>query len=216
MVTVAEAKIIEEETRAQSACKKWHTEREWRITASMFGDIVKATDRRELELLALTILSPPKLSSPAITHGRTYEETARSELEERLNKSVQKCGLFVSTEHPFLAASPDGLIGGDTIVEIKCPFGGRDVIPTAGKAFPFLVKKPDGSVGLKQNHNYYYQVQGQMAIAKAKMCYFVVYTFRDMLVEKILFDANLFNNVMLPKLQDFYKSVYCPFVASRL
>lgn len=32
------------------------------------------------------------------------------------------CGLFIDSEIPFLAATPDGLVGNDTIVEIKCPF----------------------------------------------------------------------------------------------
>ena len=34
---------------------------------------------------------------------------------------VEPCGLFVDTSKPFLAASPDGVVGQDAVVEVKCP-----------------------------------------------------------------------------------------------
>ena len=33
--------------------------------------------------------------------------------------SVSKCGLFISEQYPFLAASPDGLVGSHGLVEAK-------------------------------------------------------------------------------------------------
>ena len=35
---------------------------------------------------------------------------------------VKECGLFIHPEHNFLAASPDGLIGDNCVLEIKCPY----------------------------------------------------------------------------------------------
>ena len=35
--------------------------------------------------------------------------------------TVEPCGLFVDTNKPFLAASPDGVVGRDAVVEVKCP-----------------------------------------------------------------------------------------------
>ena len=43
MVTLEQAEKIEKLTRDQSASKLWIEERKWRLTASRFGDIVKAT-----------------------------------------------------------------------------------------------------------------------------------------------------------------------------
>ena len=34
------------------------------------------------------------------------------------NVEVQRCGLFISKTHPFLAASPDGVVGDAHLVEI--------------------------------------------------------------------------------------------------
>jgi hypothetical protein len=39
---------------------------------------------------------------------------------------VLSCGLFVDEEIRFLGASPDGLIGCDSILEIKYSFAARD------------------------------------------------------------------------------------------
>ncbi|GBP79799.1 hypothetical protein EVAR_56855_1 [Eumeta japonica] len=40
-------------------------------------------------------------------------------VQERVN--IEPCGIFIDEELPFIGASPDGLIGSDTCVEIKCP-----------------------------------------------------------------------------------------------
>jgi len=42
-VTAADVTDIEQQTRAQSLSSKWHYERAWRLTASCFGDVLKAT-----------------------------------------------------------------------------------------------------------------------------------------------------------------------------
>nr|CAD7418951.1 unnamed protein product [Timema cristinae] len=42
-------------------------------------------------------------------------------LQLQINIDVTNCGLFVDKDQPFLAASPNGLVGDNEIVEIKCP-----------------------------------------------------------------------------------------------
>lgn len=38
-----------------------------------------------------------------------------------------ECGLFIDPNNVFLGATPDGLIGHDTLVEFKCPFTAADM-----------------------------------------------------------------------------------------
>jgi len=45
------------------------------------------------------------------------------------NLKVLPTSLFVDFNLPFLAASPDGLIENDAIVEIKCPYSAKDFSP---------------------------------------------------------------------------------------
>jgi len=80
---------------------------------------------------------------------------------------------------PYLASSPDGLIGDNSIIEIKiCPFSIRDFTPkNAYKENKIKYLKQKGNkLVLKKSHDYYFQVQGQLHITQRKFCYFVVRT----------------------------------------
>jgi len=130
--------------------------------------------------------------------------------------SVRNCGLFINPNYPFLGASPDGLVGESGIVEIKCPFNGKNSKISPGINFPFLEFTDDGIIKLKRNHNYYYQIIGQLALSKKAKCYFIVFTFIDFFVEEIHFDEDFFKVSMLTTLKSFYESSYCPFVSRHL
>ena len=57
-------------------------------------------------------------------YGKEREKEAVRTLNTVLVSSgrcVKQCGLFVDTDTGYLAASPDGVIDQDTLVEIKCP-----------------------------------------------------------------------------------------------
>ncbi len=128
---------------------------------------------------------------------------------------MEKCGLFVHPDFPFLGATPDGLFGDDSVIEVKCPYTGRNSKIVPGKMFPFLAQ--DGSaVVMKKSHKYYYQVMGQLAISKRKLCYFVVYTMIDFLVIEVNYEDEFFRAEMLPKLKSFYVSHFRSYVASTL
>ena len=44
-----------------------------------------------------------------------------SSLQMVLLTGATQCGLYVDTAKCWLAASPDGLVGGEAVVEVKCP-----------------------------------------------------------------------------------------------
>ena len=66
------------------------------------------------------------------------------------------------------------LVGEDHVLEAKCSYTFRNAtIEDALKSETFcLEKKEDGSYGLKENHAYWHQVQGQMYLAIRNYCYF--------------------------------------------
>ena len=123
-VTGDDIRRIEEETRKQSSSPHWFEEREWRITASRFGDISHMTDRRDRLKLSKSLTSRQILSTQPILHGKIYENVAIEQFEKETGHKVEKCGLFVDEQHPYLAASPDGLVGKEFVVEVKCPYNG--------------------------------------------------------------------------------------------
>jgi hypothetical protein len=41
-------------------------------------------------------------------------------MKQCTNLKIEKCSLFVDSEKRFLVASPNGLIGATSVVEVKC------------------------------------------------------------------------------------------------
>ena len=148
-MTAEEAKKIEDCTRGQASSPRWFKERKWRLTASNFGQIVKSTERRDFSSLCDTLLNPPKISTRPIIHGKTCEPIAIEKFESLTNKKVQKCGLFINESFPNFAATPDGLIDNDKIIEVKCPFTARnDMI--CDTSVSFLEMSTEGNLQLKK------------------------------------------------------------------
>jgi hypothetical protein len=172
------------------------------------------TCRRNVEKLCKSIYSPPALCQPTIIHGLTHEIDRRKKFQEVTGHEVTVCGLVVSEAYPFLAASPDGLVGNNHVLEIKCPYVARKsrVDPSS---VPYIERKED-RLQLKCSSHYYDQVQGQMAITGRTKAYFVIYTFADIAVIEIDFSEDYWTNSMLPKLQLFYQKHYKKYLSSLL
>ena len=105
-------------------------------------------------------------------YGKEHEDKAIDTLNNLIKKDnleVQKCGLFVDTSKGYLAATPDGTISNDALVEVKCPIKGveKSLQDLATTDSNFCLHQTDcGKLKLKKSHNYYYQIQGQLHIAK--------------------------------------------------
>ena len=87
----------------------------------------------------------------------------------RQNVDVGACGIFINSNLPFMAASPDGIYScscsRDGCVEIKCPFTYRclyvdDVIDKDNDFC--LQKETGGRYMLKMTHPYDLQVQSKI------------------------------------------------------
>jgi hypothetical protein len=66
------------------------------------------------------------VQSKYLSHGQAFEPLARECYQTETGNTVTQCGLIVSNEYHFLAASPDGSVtdkdGGLGVLEIKCPY----------------------------------------------------------------------------------------------
>ena len=208
-MTEEQAAKIEKETRGQINNPRWKDERQWRLTASRFGEICRSTPARDFDKLAEEIYNPPNIDHvPAICHGRIYEQTAIDAFMAKFHrppmakteKEVKGCGIFIDPRFPYLGASPDGTITGENaIIEVKCPYTGRNEKIKPGNNFDFLEMKEGGDpekFQLKRTHKYYYQVTAEMLFAKRNKCYFVVYTLApDLFIEEISLDEEFFSSI---------------------
>lgn len=187
-----------------------------------------------MDALCKSLFQPLDLNSPAVIHGRTFETVALEKFTEKTAKQVKRCGLFVNPDFPCLAASPDSLIEGEkSLIEVtstqfgisnptkmygdfqvKCPFSIKDkmIDETCGLGY---LELRNGQWQLKRNHQYFYQVQGQLAIAQQDLCYFVVYTHEDCCVLTIPYEPDFFQEMISP-LFKFYYEIYLPFLVKQL
>ena len=212
-VTLDECRTIEKETQGQSDSKIWHLERSKRLTSSLFGRIINRRKAMEPKSLLGTIQKTGKaICTPALKWGRDKEKVALQQyLESHCDPrmKVMECGLIINPRWPWLGASPDGLLidtgkvaGG---IEIKCPFSKKEMnLADACKDKKFFLEMSSCGPKLKSSHAYFYQCQGIMNIAGLQSIDFVVYTEKEMFVEKIMCDETLWNNKMLPELTKFY------------
>lgn len=110
---------------------EWFAARCGKVTASRLGDVIAKTktgpsERRRgymLELIAerLTQSAADHFPSQAMEWGTMHEGLARSAYEAARGLLVEEVGFVQHPSIPMAGASPDGLIGVDGILEIKCP-----------------------------------------------------------------------------------------------
>ena len=223
----AEAAKLEQETLLQRNSDQWWTHRRSRLTASQFGDILSRKSISSAFLKGLAEQTPYVFSRnmpESLKHGIEHESTALKQYCNYLKHSGHPVktfpsGFVVNTGYPFLGCSPDGkVIDGSEedafgLIEIKCPYKHRAVTPETAchGDSQFHLELKDDFPMLKKTHKYYAQVQGQMGITGAKWCDFVTYTFRGMVIERIYFDANFFNSMIL-KLEQFFFKHYAKYL----
>lgn len=65
----------------------------------------------------------------ATKYGTEKEPLAIKAYETYTNEIVNPCGLFVDEKNCFLAASPDGLIQEEGIIEVKCRSSAEKMTP---------------------------------------------------------------------------------------
>ena len=98
------------------------------------------------------------------------------------------------------------------ILEIKCPFSAAKIsVREACAELPnFYCSEVDGKLVLNNDHAYYYQVQGTMALANAMFCDFTVWTPECWEIIEIKFDESKWANHILPSLSTFYRDFMLP------
>ena len=108
---------LEQLTQNQSKSKEWFKYRAGRITASQFRQVLHTDPHKPSVLLLRSVCYPEsnRCSTQATVWGCEHEKDARQAYKSQMIAShdglaITSSGFFVSTEHPYLGASPDALI----------------------------------------------------------------------------------------------------------
>ena len=132
---------------------------------------------------------------------------------------VCKSGLVVCLDSPYFGASPDSKVidGGCSdrfgLVEIKCPQTNYYVTQLDACSHEnFCLEDIDGKPKLKLGHPHYTRIQGQMGVTETSWCDFVVYTSKELSIERIPFDLP-FWLTLRESLKSFYFKYFLPYAA---
>ena len=224
---------IEQSTRDQAQSKNWFSHRSHRLTASQFHSVVmrkkEVTPAFLGRLFSDGSCFSSQVSVPPLEHGRLHEDDAAAEYVSSMHAhgkaslKIFKCGLCVHPLHSFLGASPDRIVFDPSmnpphgLLEVKCPLCLFDADLTPHDACmelaDFCCSLQDGKVCLKTNHPYYFQIQGQMAVCGLTWCDFLVWAGSSRIsVERVFFDEDFWQTIMLPCLIDFFQNHASPYL----
>jgi putative phage-type endonuclease len=149
---------------------EWHALRIGKVTASRVADVVAKTKtgwgasraNYMAELIAERLTGEPaeRFSSTAMQWGTDMEPEARAAYEMWTDTAVEPVAFVLHPTVGDSGASPDGLVGTDGLVEIKCPNTATHLDTLLGQSVP---------------GKYVTQMQWQMACTKRQWCDFVSY-----------------------------------------
>lgn len=148
----------------------WYAVRLGKVTASRVADLMAKTktgystsrDNYMAQLVTerLTNTKAESFSNSAMQWGTDQEPFARAAYETAQDVMVEEVGFVPHPTIEWAGASPDGLVGDDGLVEIKCP-------NTATMIETLLTEKVPSK--------YVAQMQFQMACTGRKWCDYVVF-----------------------------------------
>ena len=109
----------------------WFQARLGKVTASRVADVIAKTKTgysasrenymAQLVVERLTNTQAESFTNAAMQWGTDQEPFARAAYELKMGVMVDETGLVDHPTIPMAGASPDGLVGEDGLVEIKCP-----------------------------------------------------------------------------------------------
>jgi putative phage-type endonuclease len=147
---------------------EWLQARVGKVTASRVADVIAKTKSgwgasrknyaAELVAERLTGVPAQQFVNAAMQWGVDNESLARDAYQFFHDVTVEEVGLIPHPAIPDSAASPDGYVGADGMVEIKCPNTATHIETILGQAVPA---------------KYVTQMQWQMACSGRKWCDFV-------------------------------------------
>jgi len=148
---------------------EWLELRLGKLTASKFSDVIakgrgnapsKTRESYMYQLAAEILTGEPQdsFTNKAMEWGNECEPAARAAYELKHDIDVEQCA-FIERDQ-WVGVSPDGLVGENGLLEIKCPNSVTQIKRVLSGEFP---------------NEYMAQVQGQLWVSGREWCDFVSY-----------------------------------------
>lgn len=155
----------------EQGSESWFEAKAGRVTGTRFGSLVAKESTKEyqnlISNLACEIITgriEETYSNSIMEKGLETEPLARKEYENIFGIDIKQAGFFIPDEdekyNEWIGISPDGLIGNNAMIEIKCPLMRTHLEYIQANKLP---------------SEYKHQVQGQLFVSKFDYCDFMSY-----------------------------------------
>jgi len=228
-ITLSKSQIstVYGKTVAQSNSKFWVEQRKGRITASKFKKVftrmesLKKSEDDPIPIVNEIMGENKQNPTWQMRHGISSERHAITRFKQMMrikHRGIKftNPGMTISLTEPYISVTPDLEIEctcciGKGVCEVKCPPSVPENKAPSAKTYSRHLEKIGGQNKLRRSSEYYYQIQGQMAVLDRSYAYFFVFNIanRSFHMERIEFDLNFWKE-MLSNLKLFWKTYVFP------
>ncbi len=201
---------LEQATKQQSESVIWKESRRIRITASTANKVPKRSSTNPDKFIREHIF-PRFQGNKATKHGQTQEIHAKQFYSEHFKVCIEDRGSVMREDNKWLSASPDGIIDGKEILEVKCPDTSDLKLLFAGGKYD-VKQDTNGSVFLdpKGQRGYYVQIQLTMYCCELEQAKLMIWKDRDEYqVVDVAYDQAFVTNTV-ERLKKFYFTKLLP------
>jgi len=170
----------------------WHAARKGKLTASNVGaalGLCPWTTRRQA--FARATGNDKFNGNDATRWGTKNEANGVLAYSAHTGNLVRPTGLHVHNDYPWLAGSPDGLIGEEGLLEVKCPYWRKRDGSRLHKSIPM---------------HYYLQVLLCLECANREWCDFISWAPENYTIFRITRDSDL-HEALMPHYTEFYACI---------
>lgn len=163
--------------------EQWHSGRVGRITGSRIGAVLGIDKNKTPDDVMRGMVrdffgeEQEFTGNEATEYGNAHEDDAIDCYEALTGAQVKYTGQHVHKDYGWLAASPDGLVGHDGLIEVKCPFRAK---------YTKLEEVPHTNA----------QIQLQLEVTGRDWCDFVIWREGAISVERVAADKTWLSNNM--------------------
>ena len=171
-------------TCLQQRTPEWFKARRGKLTASTMGSVLGWSPWQKPAQLYDTLKGLRKFEGNVATrYGTDNEVNGVAEYTIMTGRQVDQTGLHLHKVINFIAGSPDGLVGSDGMIEVKCPYN----------------RKLHTQLPL----HYYPQINALLEITGRKWCDYVCWTPEGTAITRIQANSEAFAYYL-----DFYRQFY--------
>ena len=175
----------------QQRTAAWHNARRGKLTASNLGAALGLVSYVSRNTAYRRCMGLDKFEGNVATEwGTNNEANGIADYQTLTGNIVVATGLHTHRLYQWLAGSPDGFVGSEGMIEVKCPF---------------YYRKDGGRLHKEVPMHYLLQMNALMSICERKWCDYVCWEPNGMVVYRVTYDPTLF---------DFLLTFYGQFYAS--